>query len=87
MQLIKKHPITIFFYLLYLAILYSDIARTQAYTQTGHAPCGIPGTFLFAPMFGFVIAINAIGRSADQTKFYLCILALIIIPPVILSRF
>jgi len=87
MQLIKKHPITIFFYLLYMVIFYSDIVRDQEYAQTGHAQCGIPGTLIVGPIFGLVIAANAIGRSADQTWFYLCMLALIIIPPLILSRF
>jgi hypothetical protein len=86
MQSIKKHPVTITFYLLYLAVCFCDIQGAHAQSQNGHAMCGIPLPLFIGPLFGSVVAVNAIARSSDQTMFYLCMLALIIISPIILNR-
>jgi hypothetical protein len=92
-QIFAKHYISIISYLLYLAIYAKGFLNELDYERIlqlngGKRPYGereggllqIFSTIIFA----ITTIVNAIVRPKEQIRFYLCLLALIIAPPVIL---
>lgn len=98
LQIIKKHPVTLFFYILY-TLLWVDILRgrieLEAAVKAHDKRVSISWgegvaittmfTFLVGMAFLIVIVANAALRSKDQTPFYVWVVAFIIIPMIILA--
>ena len=97
LSLLKQHPVSIFFYLLYAAIcgrmLWTQIQYMQS-TNLNHGEklmwgegimYGYLTIFMIAIIFSIIIIINAIVCRKEQTSFYLWLLVLVIIPPFILG--
>jgi hypothetical protein len=95
-QLIKKHSLTLVLYVIYLVIWLNDLRieyKLNALEKTLAPGERLPPhewwdlTFLTGIPFCFFMAANALGRSSDQTRFYLLMLVLIIIPLFILGKY
>jgi len=90
-NLLKKHPISIIFYLLYVWIVISEYRAGQEikweidHGQTTHMRCGIPLSLLIAPVFIIVTMANILAKRYEM-KFYTCLLILIIAPIIILGN-
>jgi hypothetical protein len=90
-RLFYKHPVAIIFYLLYLwtciSAVMEEFEYERFYAANGKWPdglpkCGLPPFLVFAVVFFFISCAYAI--AAKENKFYLWLIAGIIIPIVIL---
>ena len=97
MQYIHRHWLAIIAYLLYFGMWLHDIQKDihlkKLEKTLGDGQHLIRGewagalTIVIGVVFAMVIAANAIGRSRDQTAFYLIMLALILIPLIVLCKY
>jgi len=96
-SILKKHPMAIAFYLLYvllwLRIIIVDIEFERSPGSMNHAERLMNGeglnyaifaALLISGAFAFAICINAVVRSKDQTPFYLWMIAAIILPVIMI---
>jgi hypothetical protein len=88
---LKKHPIAIIFYMLYMWSVvsgYLDGRETQRKIDHGeptHVLCGIPPCLLIGSVF-LIVTITNILFKKNEIKFYTCLLILIIAPIIILGN-
>jgi predicted permease len=89
---LRKHPISIIFYLLYGWAVISEYLSTRefewkiAHGQTTHMrEWGGVLPFLMGFIFIIVTMANILAKK-DQMKFYICLLILIIIPLIVLDN-
>jgi len=97
MQYIQRHQLAIIAYLAYFAMWLRDIVKDvhlKTLEKTMSAGQQLPRgewagglTIFMGVVFAMIIAANAIGRSKDQTGFYLIMLALILVPLIVLCKY